>query len=195
MRSRYEELCTSDPNIDRGYWRQRIGDLKGLRPADRDFLRKVAWGARGNLRGFGVCRASDSFDRFRGANGGGRSSYVRADGREPTGVDSSISSTPDARSKMMLVWAHTSKPWSGNSARPFGQSCRQIGARCLQVSESLGIEPEKLKLQVRDLRRDRRAADEEPMIEFATGAAVSNLLSRVRQKWSNIRTWCCARRS
>lgn len=154
-----EELCTTDPAIDRGYWRARMEALKPIPQADRDFLRQVIWGPRANLRGLTAAVEK-----------------ILATGADAKAVVANLpiydAQMPDTHGDGDLFHRLIARDASGDGLGAHVRTLELEGRKALrarlqgdrvsltQLSKALGIDPEKLRLQVRDLDRDRRAGEE-----------------------------------
>jgi DNA-binding NtrC family response regulator len=158
-RSSMEELCTTDPDIDRGYWRARMDTLKPLQRSDRDFLRKVPWGPRGNLRGL-----TAAVEQILSTGTNAEEIVANLTAYDVQGT--AALNEGDLLSRLLLrdatgdgLAAHvrTIEREGRTTLRARLQADR---GSLIRLSEVLGIEPEKLRLQARDLDRDRRTGEE-----------------------------------
>ena len=158
-RTNIEELCTTDSAIDRGYWRARMDALKPLQRADRDFLRQISWGPRANLRGLTAAVEQ-----------------ILATGADAKTVLANLpiydAQTPDLPGDGDLFHRLMACDPTGDGLGAHVRTLELEGRKALRarlqadrgsltrLSKALGIEQEKLRLQVRDLGRDRRTGEE-----------------------------------
>ena len=158
-RNRIEELCATDPHIDRGYWRSRMDALRPLRGADRDFLRQVAWGPRANLRGL-----TATVEQI--VSTGVQAQTVIAN--LPIYGAPGLDMPEDGDLFGHLLMREATGDGLGAHVKAIERQRRAALRTKLQadrgsltrLSEALGIELDKLRLQARDLDRDRRGAED-----------------------------------
>jgi DNA-binding NtrC family response regulator len=159
IRSNIEEICTTDPAIDRGYWRGRMEALTPIVQADRDFLRQVAWGVRANLRGLATAVEQ-----------------MLSTGADAKAVVANLptfhSAQPEAREEESLFRRLLARDPTGDGLGAHVRTIERERRRSLrtklqsdrgslsQLSDALGIEPERLRLQIRDIDRDRRGGED-----------------------------------
>jgi DNA-binding NtrC family response regulator len=161
LRRSIEELSTTDPHVDRGYWRRRIDDLKPLKQTHRDFLRQVPWESRANLRGLTAAIEQ-----------------IIATGAEPEAIVASLptsqpshaeSNEEDSLLRQLIAQDRTGgrlgthvKAIERERRRSLRVKLQSDRTAFAQLSEVLGIEPEQLRIQLRDIDRDRRTAEDDP---------------------------------
>ena len=160
MRSAIEELSTTDTAIDRGYWRGRMETLKPLKQAYRESLRRVAWSSHANLRGL-----TAAVEQILGT------------GADPDTVLASLPKylSPEAESNEQddLLARLLSRSSTGERLGTHVKAIERENRRSLRaklhldrsalirLSDTLGIEPEKLRLQLKDIDRDRRNSEDD----------------------------------
>ena len=155
IRRAMETLSGSDPDVDRGYWRGRIDALRPMNRAARDYLRQVAWGPRGNLRGLTAAVEQ-----------------ILTIGADPKTVTANLPSVQQARSQprnddllnRLLARAQTGDGLAAH-LRAIEREERSVLREKLQgdrvsltrLAQALAIDESKLRTQLRHIDRKRRA--------------------------------------
>jgi DNA-binding NtrC family response regulator len=159
-RSSIEELCKTDWQVDRGYWRSRLETLKPLARSDRDFLRKVPWGPRANLRGL-----TTAVEQIFSTGADAQTVVANLPIYDSLGADGS--NKLDLFGQLLMrartgdgLGAHVKAIERQRRAALRAKLQADRGALAT-LSEALAIDPDKLRLQARDLDRDRRGAEED----------------------------------
>lgn len=154
-RRRVERLCTADPGVDRAYWRQRIELVRPVDKATLGLLAVADWDRFGNLRGL-----TAALERI--VAGGENPQYVLD--ALPVIPDEPSGQAPDSKvllSKLLARKADGSglaqhmRSIELEDRRRLRSLLAEDGAAQATLARALGIDEDRLAIQIQQLDRTR----------------------------------------